>query len=170
MVDSSDLAQVLLEAEDIARSVHQRCTSAHVLLAVFTLENGAEVLLRERDVDEDVLLGSLTQAPAEPESVVRELRERAREIAQTCGARETECLHLLIAMTRVRCLAQQMLSKVGIDLTALRNTALSYYLSGRMPRKLLAPKIRPAAQPPREGAPRPASATAVVSPPLPALG
>lgn len=139
-----------------------------MLLALFTLENGAEVLLRERNVDEDVLLASLTQAPAEPEAVVRELRERSREIAQTCGAREAECLHLLIAMTRVRCLAQQMLSKVGIDLTALRNTALSYYLSGRMPRKLQAPKIRPAAQPQRDGAARPASVTAVVAPPLPA--
>jgi ATP-dependent Clp protease ATP-binding subunit ClpC len=168
MVDSSDFAQVLLEAEDIARSVHQRCTSAHVLLALFTLENGAEVLLRERSVDEDVLLSSLTQAPAEPDSVVRELRDRAREIAQTCGARETECLHLLIAMTRVRCLAQQMLSRVGIDLTGLRNTALSYYLSGRMPRKLQTPKTRPTAQPQRDVAARPATATAVVAPPMPA--
>jgi len=170
MVDSSELAQVLHEAEDIAQSVHQKATSAHVLLAVFTLENPAETLLKERGVDEDVLLASLSQAPVEPEGVVRELCERAREIARSCGARETECLHLLIATTRVRCLAQQMLAKVGLDLTGLRNTALSYYLSGRMPRKLQAAKGRPLAGPPRDtgpGRPALASAPAAVLTPVP---
>src|SRR6185295_1438571 len=172
MVDSSELAQVLHEAEDIAQSVHQKATSAHVLLAVFTLENPAEILLKERGVDEDVLLASLSQAPVEPDGVVRELCERAREIARSCGARETECLHLLIATTRVRCLAQQMLAKVGLDLTGLRNTALSYYLSGRMPRKLQAAKGRPLGGPPRDTGPgRPAvasSAPAAVLTPAPA--
>src|SRR4051812_40004817 len=172
MVDSSELAQVLHEAEDIAQSVHQKATSAHVLLALFTLENPAEIVLKERGVDEDVLLASLSQAPVEPDGVVRELCERAREIARSCGARETECLHLLIAITRVRCLAQQMLAKVGLDLTGLRNTALSYYLSGRMPRKLQVAKGRPLAAPPRDSNPgRPAvasSAPAAVLTPAPA--
>src|SRR4051812_615515 len=171
MVDSSELAQVLHEAEDIAQSVHQKATSAHLLLAMFTLENPAEIVLKERGVDEDVLLASLTQAPVEPDGVVREVCERAREIARSCGARETECLHLLIATTRVRCLAQQMLAKVGLDLTGLRNTALSYYLSGRMPRKLQVAKGRPLAAPPRDtgpGRPAVASAPAAVLTPVPA--
>ena len=36
MVDSSDLAQVVAEAEDIAQSVGHKLTSAHLLLALFT--------------------------------------------------------------------------------------------------------------------------------------
>ena len=36
----------------------------------------------------------------------------------------------------MRCIAQDLLARAGIDLTGLRDTALSYFLSGRMPRKL----------------------------------
>jgi len=136
MVDSSDLAQVHLEAEDIARSVAQRLTTAHLLLALFTVENRAQLMLKERGVDEDALLEVLTSAPQEADLLSRELFERAREIARSCGSSEADCLHLLIACTRIRCLAQDLLIRVGVDLTSLRNNALSYYIGGRMPRKL----------------------------------
>jgi ATP-dependent Clp protease ATP-binding subunit ClpC len=145
MVDSSDLAQVMVESEDIARSVAQKLTSSHLLLAMFTTENRAQVLLRDRGIDEDLLLGVMTSVPAEADGLVRELLERTREIAANCGCREADCLHLLIACTRLRCAAQDLLSRAGVDLTGLRNTALSYYLSGRMPRKLQLgrPPLRP---------------------------
>ncbi|WP_342381669.1 ATP-dependent Clp protease ATP-binding subunit [Myxococcus stipitatus] len=136
MVESTDLAQVLQEANDIARSVAQRLTSAHVLLALFTVENRAQLLLKERGVDEDALLQLLTSAPAEQDGPVRELREKAREIATSCGSQEADCLHLLIAVTRVRCVAQELLMHAGLDLATLRTTAVSYFVSGRMPRKL----------------------------------
>ncbi len=150
MVDSTDLAQVLGEAQDIAQSVSQRLTSAHVLLALFTVENRAQLLLRERGIDEDRLLQVITVAPQEPEGLVRDLFDRTREIAQSCGSPEADCLHLLIACTRVRCTAQELLTNVGLDLSSLRNTALSYFLSGRMPRKLRLGRTTPAA--PRDGA------------------
>ena len=132
MVDSSDLAQVLAEAEDISQSVNQKLTSAHLLLALFTVENRADVLLRERGVDEDRILQVMTRAPSEADGLVRELCERTREVARNSGSREADCLHhLLITVTRVRCAAQDLLIQVGVELTALRNTALSYFLSGR---------------------------------------
>jgi ATP-dependent Clp protease ATP-binding subunit ClpC len=161
MVDSTELAQVLAEAEDIARAVGQPVTSAHVLLAVFTVENRAQVVLQERGVDEDRLLEAMTQAPREDDGLVRELCARTREIAQNCGSTEADCLHMLIAATRVRCLAQDLLVKTGIDLTALRNVGLSYFLSGRMPRKLQQSRIVPGP------APRPLAARPVGSPPSP---
>ena len=146
MVDSSDLGQVLAEAEDIARSVGQKLTSAHVVLALFTVDNPGARLLRERGVDEDGLLGKLNGAPTEPEGTLAEVRARAQDIARHCGSSEVDCLHLLIAVTRVRCAAQTLLAAVHLDLMQLRNTALSYFLSGRMPRKLLqrAPAAAPA--------------------------
>ena len=173
MVDSSDFAQVLGEAEDIAQSVGQRLTSAHLLLAIFTVENRAQHFLKDRGINEDLLLEALTSAPQEPEALVRELNERAREIAQGCGSKEADCLHLLIAMTRVRCSAQELMQKVGLDLTSMRNNALSYYLSGRMPRKLqvgralppVGPRVgeaRPLGAPP---SPLPHAAVLSVSPP-----
>ncbi len=156
MVDSTDLAQVLAEANDISQSVSQRLTSAHLLLALYTVENRAALLLGERGVDEDRLLESLTAAPVEAEGALRELLDRSREIARNCGSREADCLHLLIGITRVRCAAQELLARVGVDLTSLRNTALSYQLSGRMPRKLQLG--RPPAPAPTPGAGRPLGA------------
>jgi ATP-dependent Clp protease ATP-binding subunit ClpC len=138
MVDSTDLAQVLHEAKDIAQSVSQKLSSAHVLLALFTVDNPAQVLLRERGVDEDRLLEFMTGSPVEEEPLVRDLCQRARVIAQQCDSREADCLHLLIAFARVRCAANELLVQAGVDLISLRTTALSYFTSGRMPRKLQA--------------------------------
>src|SRR5215468_9521949 len=116
MVDGTDFAQVLTEASDIAQSVGQKLTTAHVLLALFTVENRAQVLLRERGADEDRFLQVMTVAPQEADQLVRELCERAREIAQSCGSREADCLHLLIAATRVRCAAQALMMRAGLAL------------------------------------------------------
>ena len=167
MVDSSDLALVLSEADDIAQSVSQKPTTAHAVLALFTVDNPGQRLLKERGVDEDRLLALVKSAPTEPDGTLRELRDRAREIARACGSREADCLHLLIAVTRLRCAGHELLAGTGLDLTAVRNTALSYFLSGRMPRKF-GPRdarspARPAPVPPRasttvallpEGSPR----------------
>ncbi|WP_163992697.1 AAA family ATPase [Pyxidicoccus caerfyrddinensis] len=171
MVDSTDLAQVLHEANDIAQSVVQRLTSAHVLLALFTVENRAQLLLKERGVDEDALLQLLTAAPAETDGVVRELREKTREIATSLGSPEADCLHLLIAVTRVRCSAHELLLHAGQDLATLRTTAMAYFTSGRMPRFLQTgralatggrvPVSRPVGAPP---SPLPASTVAVSLP------
>ncbi|WP_375765449.1 ATP-dependent Clp protease ATP-binding subunit [Archangium gephyra] len=136
MVDSTDLAQVLLEAHDIAQSVAQKPTSAHVLLALFTVENRAQLLLKEKGIDEDSLLERMTSQPSEQDGLVRELCMRAREIAESIGARETDCMHLLVAVTRLRCAANELLAKTGQHLATLGNTALSYCVSGSMPRRL----------------------------------
>ncbi|HEY1086608.1 MAG TPA: ATP-dependent Clp protease ATP-binding subunit, partial [Archangium sp.] len=121
------------------------------------------------------LLELLTAAPSEPDGLVKELRAKGQEIAANCGSAEADCLHAMIAMTRVRCAAQDLLFKTGMDLTALRNKALSYFTSGRMPRRLmlqreLPPNVprassgRPVGAPPLPFAP-PARTTAVVAPP-----
>jgi ATP-dependent Clp protease ATP-binding subunit ClpC len=161
MVDSTDFAQVIAEAEDIAKSVQQRLTTAHLLLAMFTVENRAAILLQERGINEDVLLELLTSVPTEPDGLLKELREKTREIAKGCGSSEADCLHVLIGMTRVRCAAQDLLFKTGMDLTALRNTALSYFTSGRMPRRLMLHRDPP----PRS--PRASSGRPIGAPPLP---
>ncbi|MCL2011375.1 MAG: AAA family ATPase [Cystobacterineae bacterium] len=168
MVYSSDFAQVLTEAEDIARSVRQPLTTAHILFAMFTVENRAALLLKEKGIDEDALLELLKQAPQEQEGLVRELKEKAREIANGCGCNETDTLHALIAATRIRCLAQDLLFKTGLDLTGLRNKALSYYLSGRMPRRLLLTRElgHTPVSPPKADFPRPLGAPPRAQTPL----
>src|SRR6266542_1196301 len=136
VIRSMGLAQLLAEAADIAASVSQKLTSAHQLLAFFTVPNRAEILLRERGVDEARNLAAMTAKPQEPDAIERDLRERAREVAESVGSQEVDCLHLLIAMSRVRAsLAHQLLSSCGLQLPTLRNVALSYFTS-RMPRRL----------------------------------
>jgi ATP-dependent Clp protease ATP-binding subunit ClpC len=144
VIESMELAQVLAEAEDIARNVNQKLTSAHQLLALFTVPNRAEMLLKERGIDEDKVLQALTGIPQEPEGIERDLRERARDVAAGLGAEEADCLHLLIAMSRVRSsAAHQLLSDCGVQLPALRNVALSYF-TARMPRRLQRVQPQPA--------------------------
>ncbi|MGI5864600.1 MAG: AAA family ATPase, partial [Myxococcales bacterium] len=136
-VDSTELVRVIAEAEDIASSVGQKLTTVHLLLAAFTVPNRAQILLSERGINEDTLLEALTRAPKEPEHLTREVLDRSREIAQGCGSRETDCGHMLIATTRTRdCLALKLLIACGVDVSSLRNTVLSYYLGGHMPRRL----------------------------------
>jgi len=158
VIESMELAQVLAEAEDIARNVHQKTTSAHQLLAFFTLPNRAEMLLRDRGVDEDRILLCMSGAPEEPDGIERDLRARAREVAASLGAEEADCLHLLIAMTRVRTSAShKLLTACGLEVSALRNVALSYFTAG-MPRRLRQvpqPATRaPSEPPPSSRAPR----------------
>ncbi len=136
VIESMELVQVLAEAEDIARNVNQKLTSAHQLLAFFTVPNRAELLLRDRGIDEDKILLAMTGAPREPDGVEREVRERAKQVAEGLGAEEVDCLHLLIAMSRVRqASAHQLLAACGLQLATLRNVALSYF-TARMPRRL----------------------------------
>src|SRR5919204_2540311 len=138
VIPSMELAQVLAEAEDIARSVNQKLTSAHQLLAFFTVPNRAELLLRDRGIDEDRVLDVMTDRPSEPDGIERDLRDRARDIAEGLGAAEVDCLHLLIAMSRVRAsAAHQLLTSCGLQVSTVRNVALSYFTSG-MPRRLRA--------------------------------
>ncbi|WP_242395188.1 AAA family ATPase [Anaeromyxobacter oryzisoli] len=164
VIESMELLQVLAEAEDIARSVNQKLTSAHQLLAFFTVPNRAEVLLRERGIDEDRILQAMTGTPKEPEAVARDLRDRARDVAEGVAAEEVDCLHLLIAMSRVRsAAAHQLLVACGIPVASLRNVALSYFTAG-MPRRLRqvqpvqvgpAAQARPATPPAARRAPEP---------------
>jgi ATP-dependent Clp protease ATP-binding subunit ClpC len=157
-IPSMELAQVLAEAEDIARSVKQKLTSAHQLLAFFTVPNRAEILLKERGVDEDRILAVMSGAPRERDGIERELRERAREIADGTGAEEVDCLHLLIAMSRVRAsAAHQLLSGCKLSPATLGNVALSFYTS-RMPRRLreVQPvRVGPIPPPQAKATPRP---------------
>jgi len=153
VIESMELAQVLAEAADIAQSVNQKLTSAHQLLAFFTVPNRAEILLRERGVDEDRILAAMTEKPKEPDGLVRDLRERAKELAESSGSHDVDCLHLLIAMSRVRAsLAHQLLSSCGLQLPTLRNVALSYF-TGRMPRRLK--ELQPVQVRPPQGAAAP---------------
>ncbi len=129
------LAQVLHEAKDIAEATEQKLTSGHVLLALFTVKNAAEVLLRELGVTEDTLLDIIDGKMLEPPDALTGLLERAEQVAAGMGARAVDCLHVLIAMTRTkRAIAQLLLEGGDVDLGKLRTRATALLTGSSMPR------------------------------------
>lgn len=137
MHEARDLAQLRVEAEDIARKAGQPTTTVHALLAVFTVQCPARTLLLERGVDEMRLLAALRSAPDEPEDHLTALYTRTHEIAAGLGV-QADSLHLLIAISRSpETLAYALLVSCAVPLSSLRNTILSWYTSGRIPRQYL---------------------------------
>ncbi len=128
-IDSEELQQVVAEAEDIARNVTQRLSTAHLLLAMFTFDNQADRLLRERGLTEDEVLALLTRggkAPEEQEGTVAQALARARQLADDCVHAETDALHLLVALSRLpRATAQGLLERAAAPLANLRTAALA---------------------------------------------
>src|SRR5467141_2432151 len=122
--DSPELSRIAAEALDIAKSAGQAPTTAHLLLATFTVPGAADVLLRERGCDED-----------------RVLDERARQLADDCASPSAEGLHLVVALARLsRSAAAALLDRL-VNLASLRTTALGY-LTGSVPRRRVAQEVR----------------------------
>ncbi len=133
--DSPQAVRAFIEAEDIARRAQQAPSTAHLLLALFTFPNRAQVLLGDRRLNEDSILREIRVMEDEPRRMLAQVRERAREIAGHAGSSEVDCLHVLIAVTRLRdAFAYRLLERTGTSITALRNVAMSY-VTGSMPRR-----------------------------------
>lgn len=148
VTDSTQLVRAFLEAEDIATAGNHPLSSAHLLLALFTFTNRAKVLLLEQRIDEECILDAIRMHEDEPRRTMSRLRERAREIAQGSGNNNVDCLHLLIAITRLRdSFAYRLLERTGISLTGLRNKAVSFVTRERYPKRFDIPRASLSARP-----------------------
>src|SRR3954465_15303965 len=132
--DSPDLALIVSEARDIAKAAGDDPSTAHLLLAIFTVDGPADTLLRERGCDEDRILSGLTTRLSEPADSFSLPLARARQLAEDCGSDRANGLHLLVALTRLsRSVAGQLLERT-VAVPSLRTTALGY-LTGSVPRR-----------------------------------
>lgn len=146
ITESAEAVRAFLEAEDVAQRAQQRAGSAHLLLALFTFPNRAQVLLNERGIDEDTVLQAIRVVEDEPKHTLARLRERARDIAEGAGSSEIDCLHILIGLTRLRdAFAYRLLQNTDVSVTSLRNLAVSY-VTGNMPRRYKSLPRPPAVQ------------------------
>ncbi len=137
MTRSPELEQVHREALDIAHAAGQRLSSAHLLLAMFTVPNLAELLLLERDVNEETLLACMSRLEREPPDTLDALGARSRQIARSCDADAADCLHLLAACTgQPKSFAYRLLERTGVDMQQLSETARRYATHG-VPQRLL---------------------------------
>jgi len=136
MPDARDLTQLLVEADDIAASAGQRPTSAHLLLAIWATPCPAQILLGERGLSSAQVLDAMPPGaePSEDPEAAWELVARTREIAAGLGS-EAGTLHLLMAISRSPdSLAYTLLERCGLPLAALRNTILSWFTGGKIPK------------------------------------
>lgn len=128
---SAEYAQVLAQAHDIARQTGRALTSAHVLLAMFTVKNLAELLLLEQRINEETLLARIDRMSPEPPDTLDLIDQRARRIAQSCEQRTVNCLHVLAAVTYLpRAFACQLLARTGTPIHDLRAAAIRYATHG----------------------------------------
>ena len=135
VADSSEAVRAFAEAEGLAARACQPISSAHLLLALFAFPNRAQVLFGERSLTEANVRQALETFDDEPRRTIHRVKERAREIASGAGCQEVDCLHVLIAITRLRdAFAYRLLQRTGTSLTALRNVAVSY-VTGNLPRR-----------------------------------
>jgi ATP-dependent Clp protease ATP-binding subunit ClpC len=136
---AADLIRSLEEAESIAEGVGQPTNTAHVLLALFTVPSPAAVLLRDKSIDEDLLLELLPAGSSEHRGSIRTLLRLAEESALRCDAKQINTLHLLVAILKYKeTIAHRLIEQALGNLSPFRNQLLSF-LTGVLPRRLLMP-------------------------------
>jgi ATP-dependent Clp protease ATP-binding subunit ClpC len=176
--ESREFSRVVAEARTIADETGQPLSSVHLLLGLFTVSNPAELVLRSRRADEDLLLSLVQDLVRDAPEVFQSLIDRAREIAQGTAATDARALHILLAITRQKgCAAYELLMRAGIAPHDLAREVLSYAV-GPLPRRFIArdadtedpAEPRPTSAPPRapvsSAPPRPISHPPVSRPPL----
>ncbi|QDG54184.1 AAA family ATPase [Persicimonas caeni] len=124
---SRELGDVIDEANDIADRVEQTLSSAHLLLALFTVPNRAAVFLEDRNVTVDKLLEKLSGASDEAPAILDRIYQRGERIASGSRAEAMSSLHLLAALVRESSSqAVELLKDAGINVSAIRASVMSY--------------------------------------------
>jgi ATP-dependent Clp protease ATP-binding subunit ClpC len=124
---SRELGDVLDEAQDIANRVDQALSSAHLLLALFTVPNRAAVFLDDRDVTVEMLLEKLGGTSDEPPSILDRIYQRGERIASGSRAEAMSSLHLLAALVRESSShAVRLLNEADINVSAIRASIMGY--------------------------------------------
>jgi ATP-dependent Clp protease ATP-binding subunit ClpC len=124
---SRELGAVLEEAADIAERVDQALSSAHLLLALFTVPNRAAVFLEDRDITVERLLDELSAVSEEAPNILDRIYERGERIASGSRADTFSSLHLLAALVRESSShAVRLLEKTGTNVGAIRASVMSY--------------------------------------------
>ena len=124
---SDELACVLDESRDIATSLGQSYTSAHVLLCLFMVENHASAFLSDHEVTIERLMDHLRRAPVESDLAVERIMNRAADTAITSRAPHVNSLHCLVALlSEVDSAGYRLVSALGLDVGTIRSKALAH--------------------------------------------
>jgi ATP-dependent Clp protease ATP-binding subunit ClpC len=125
----AELVTLRKHAQDLATARKERVTSVHLLAAIAAGEGPAGELLRDRKLDEDVLLKASRSFDDEGPDPIGRLLAAARQVATRAPSPEPGALHLLLALLADRsAAAHRSLLHAGVDLAKLRAGAMQIAL------------------------------------------
>lgn len=146
---SRELVAIHTQARDIARKSGRPASSAHLLLALFTVPNRAAVFLTDRNITVDALLEALRDYAHEDKGVLERVESRATRIATGSGAESINSLHLLAALVRESSShAYRLLDDTGVEVSVVRTAVMSYATGSRsLPRRFIDAEVVHASAP-----------------------
>ena len=164
---SDELACVLEQSHEIASSLQQTHTSAHVLLCLFMVENHASAFLSDHEVTIERLMEHLQRAPVEKDTALERIMVRAADTAITSRAPHINSLHCLVALlSEVDSAGYRLVSALDLDVGTIRSKALAHLRESLQPWQTAADPSEdtvPVVAPRRPNAVQPSPARAVAS-------
>ncbi len=135
----SELVSVYIQAKDIARQCGQSLSSAHLLLALFTVPNQAAVFMADRNITVDQLLKGVKALGAETPDIIDRIQARSERIARGSQSEHQNSLHLMAALVRESSShAYRLLDRAGTNVSAVRASVMSYATGSRtLPRRVV---------------------------------
>jgi ATP-dependent Clp protease ATP-binding subunit ClpC len=166
-VESREFARIVSEARAIAEETNQPPSSTHLLLGLFAATTPAELVLKSKRIDEDLLLSKTADLPVDGAEVFGSLLDKARETAQGTASADVRALHVLLAIARQKgCAANELLTRAGVSTAELAREVLSYAV-GPLPRRFIVREAEaPATAKVAASAPPPVRQVQTVPPPL----
>ena len=124
--ESTELALVLQEGQNIAAKTSSAMTTAHVLLCFFIVENQAQGFLCDRGLTVNLMLDSMQQAPTESENIWAQVYQRAQDIARVQESDTVDSLHMLVSLCSfVDSSAYGMIHKLNVSPAKIRSDLMS---------------------------------------------
>jgi ATP-dependent Clp protease ATP-binding subunit ClpC len=147
-----ELRDLRKRADELARRLGERVSTAHLLAAVVAEPSATSDLLRERRLEADDILRAGRGVSDEAAEPIASALTRAKEIATRMGTNVASSPHLLLALLgEPRAAARRSLETLGVDVSRLRAQTMQLGLGLVGRRRLVgqkpAPQLVPAATP-----------------------
>lgn len=127
------LQSIVDKAGELAGHSGMPYCSAHLILALLSVENEASRLLVDRGLDAVEIADHLARLDGgEPPHMLGEIKDRSCRLALSCGAQLVGPLHLIMGLSSVKeSLGFRIIRAAGIDPASLRSVALALATSGK---------------------------------------
>ncbi|MCB9507546.1 MAG: ATP-dependent Clp protease ATP-binding subunit [Myxococcales bacterium] len=127
---SQELRSVFAQSEDVAASLGQARTTAHLLLCFFMLTNRASEFLKDHEVTVERILDRIRERVQESPQLLERVMRSARQLAvDSRTAAHVTSIHVLYAICSTPdSVAYRLIAELQLDMGTFRSRALSTLL------------------------------------------